>query len=95
MKLLTTNIYYALNDRSINLIMKGDIDMSAVTDNVSAETTKESDAVVQDVFATETDVEFFVVDKNETGSGGAFFPYLNNTIYDLDQYGIFKINQHI
>ena len=30
MKLLTSNRYYALNDRTINLLMKGDIDMSVV-----------------------------------------------------------------
>ena len=29
MKLLTSNRYYALNDRTIALLMKGDIDMSA------------------------------------------------------------------
>ena len=31
MKLLTADRYYALNDRTINLLMKGDIDMSATT----------------------------------------------------------------
>ena len=31
MKLLTTDRHYALNDRTINLLMKGDIDMSATT----------------------------------------------------------------
>ena len=30
MKLLTSNRYYALNDRTINLLMKGDIDMIVV-----------------------------------------------------------------
>ena len=33
MKLLTSNIYYALNDRTINLLKKGDVDMSATTSN--------------------------------------------------------------
>ena len=87
MRLLTSNIYYVLNDRTIHLLMKGDIDMSAVTDNDSAETLKERDAVVQDLLATETDVDLFVVDKNKTRSGGAFF-----TIYDLDKYGILKLS---
>ena len=54
MKLLTTNIYYALNGRPVNLVMKVDIDMCALTDNDSAKTIKESDAVVQDLLATET-----------------------------------------
>ena len=31
MKLLTSDRYYALNDRIPNLLMKGDIDMSATT----------------------------------------------------------------
>ena len=31
MKLLTADRYYALNDRTINLLMKGDIDMTATT----------------------------------------------------------------
>ena len=26
----------------------------------------------------------------KTRPGGAFFPYLNNTVYDLDKYGISK-----
>ena len=32
-----------------------------------------------------------VVKKDDTNTrpGGAFFPYLNNTIYDLDTYGIY------
>ena len=28
--------------------------------------------------------------KNKTRSGGAFFPFINNTIFNLDKYGIFK-----
>ena len=35
MKLLTSNIYYALNDRTVNLLMKGDIDMSATASGTS------------------------------------------------------------
>ena len=34
---------------------------------------------------------FFIVDKNRTGAGGSFFPYLKITIFDLSKYGIFKI----
>ena len=31
---------------------------------------------------------FFVVDKNKTRAGGAFFPHLNNTKFDLDKQGV-------
>ena len=31
MKLLTANRYYALNDRTINMLSKGEVDMSATT----------------------------------------------------------------
>ena len=89
MKLLTANKYYALNDRTINLLMKGDIDMSATTSGKSEEI-KESDATVISLLDIEKEIEIFIVDKNETRAGGAFFPYLNNTIFDLDKYGIFK-----
>ena len=38
----------------------------------------------------EKQVEIFVVNTNKTRAGGAFFPYLNNTMFDLDKYGVFK-----
>ena len=89
MKLLTSNRYYALNDKSIDLLMKGDIDMSATSGDGSEQIT-ESDSKVQDLLELETEVEIFIVDKNKTRAGGSFFPYLNNTIFDLHKYGIFK-----
>ena len=55
--------HYALNARTINLRMKGDIDMSVVTDNDNDNDSKESDAEVQDLLDTETDVEIFVIDR--------------------------------
>ena len=79
MKLLTSNIYYDLNERTKHVLIKGDIDMSDVTDNDTDDTSTENDNEVQDLLDTETDVGFFAVDKNKTRSGGAFFPYLNNT----------------
>ena len=63
MKLLTANRYYALNDRTINFLSQGEVDMSATTgvafgfaslaaaDNVS-------DAEVEEVLDIETEVEF-------------------------------------
>ena len=94
MTLLTSNRHYPLNDRTINLLMKGDIDMS-VTVGEELEAVGISDAEVVDVIAQEKEVEIFVVDKNKTRAGGAFFPYLNNTICDLSKYGMFKpVDRH-
>ena len=93
MKLLTANRYYALNDRTINFLSQGEVDMSATTSavfsgNNNASNTV-SDAEVEEVLDIETEVETFVVDKNKTRAGGSFFPYINNTIFDLTKYGIF------
>ena len=89
MKLLTSERYYALNDRTIALLMKGDIDTSVIVD-VEVIGMRESDAEVKAIIEHETKVEIFIVDKNKTRAGGAFFPFLNNTIFDLSKYGIFK-----
>ena len=43
----------------------------------------------QEVLETETDVEFFAVDQNKARHGGAFFKYLNLTLFNLDN-GLFK-----
>ena len=89
MKLLTSYRYYALNDRTINLLMKGDIDMSATTSE-KGEEIKESDVEVMNLLDIEEEVEIFVIDKNKTRAGGAFFSYINNTVFGFDKYGIFK-----
>ena len=93
MKLLTANRYYALNDRTINFLSQGEVDMSATTSAVFSgnnhASNTVSDAEVEEVFDIETEVEIFVVDKNKTRAGGSFFPYINNTIFDLTKYGIF------
>ena len=89
MKLCSSNRFYALNDRTIDLLMKGDIDMSATVGEGEDEIS-ESDMKVQKILETENEVEIFVVDKNKTRSGGAFFNCLNNTLFDFDKYGVFK-----
>ena len=93
MKLLTANRYYALNDRTINFLSQGEVDMSATTSAVSSgnnhASNTVSDAEVEEVFDIETEVEIFLVDRNKTRAGGSFFPYINNTIFDLTKYGIF------
>ena len=88
MYLFSSKRYYALNDRTINLLMKGTIDMSA-TSSETAEVITNSDKEVVDLIGKEKEAELFIVDKNRTRAGGSFFPYLNITIFDLSKYGIF------
>ena len=88
MKLLTPKRYYDLNDRTINLLMKGDIDMGATTSE-SAEAIKDSDAEVLYLMGVEKEFEF-VVGKNKTRAGGSFFPCINNTTFDLTKHVIVK-----
>ena len=89
MYLFNSKRYYALNDRTINLLMKGTIDMSA-TSSETAEVITDSDKEVVDLIANEKEADFFIVDKNRTRAGGSFFPYLNITIFDLSKNGVFK-----
>ena len=74
--------------------MKGQIDMSVVVGE-ELEPISVSDAEIEELLSVETEIELFVVDKNKTRAGGAFFPYLNNTKFDLDKYGVFKhVDKH-
>ena len=86
MKLLTAHRYYALNDRTINMLSHGDVDMSAATSSeyvaVPASNTV-CDAEVEELLDIETEVDTFVVDKNKTIIGGAFLKYLDLTNFDL------------
>ena len=91
MKLVTSNRYYAINDRTINLLMKGDIDMSVMV--VEIEESSPSDKEITKILETETEVELFVVDKHKTRAGGAFFNCLNNTLFDFDKYGFLFIKK--
>ena len=52
MYLFNSKRYYALNDRTINLLMKGTIDMSA-TSSETAEVITDSDKEVVDLIANE------------------------------------------
>ena len=89
MYLFSSKRYYALNDRTTNLLMKSNIGMSATTSE-TAEVISNSDKKVVDLIANETEAELFIVGKNKTRAGGSFFPYLNITIFDLFKHGIFK-----
>ena len=57
--------YYALNDRTINLLMGGKIDMS-VTVGQKQEYHDISDAELVDIIVEERAVEIFIVGKNKT-----------------------------
>ena len=89
MYLPTAKRYYALNDRTTNLLMKGKIDMSATNgDDETDNPIKFSDVEAVETVHKEKEVEMFIVDKNKTRAGGSFFPYLNITIFDLSKYGV-------
>ena len=63
MKLLTSNRYYALNDRTINLLLKGEIDMSATQSEEEQRKPTASDEEIIDILDKETEVEVFRVEK--------------------------------
>ena len=66
MKLLTAERHYALNDRTINLLLKGNIDMTASTSmKDGANDAKGSDAEIVDLLDIENEVELFVIDKKQ------------------------------
>ena len=88
MSLFNSKRYYASNDRTISLLMKGGIGMNATTSE-TAEVITDSDKDVVDLINVEQEVELFTVEKNRTRAGGSFFPYLNITIFALSKYGIF------
>ena len=92
MYLPTAKRCYALNDRTINLLMKGNVDMSATTgeagEDEGGNPSTFSDAEAVETVKKEQEVELFIVYKNKTRAGGSFFPYLNITIFDLSKYGI-------
>ena len=63
MKLSTANRYYALNDRTINLLLKGEIDMSATHSDEEQRKPTVSDEEIQDILDKETDVEVFRIEQ--------------------------------
>ena len=90
MKLLTAERHYALNDRTINLLLKGNIDMTASTSmKDGTNDAKGSDEDIVDLLDIETEVELFVIEKIRQGLV-EHFPFINNTIFIFDKYGIFK-----
>ena len=96
MKLLTANRYYALNDRTINLLSQGEVDMSATTGvtfgfGSGAAANNVSDAEVEEVLDIGAEVNIFVVDNNKTRAGGAFFKYSNLTLFIVETMVYFKI----
>ena len=63
MTLPSSNRHYDLNDRTINLLMKGKIDMNAVTGEVDAP--KFSDAEISSLLEQETEILITVVIKKK------------------------------
>ena len=93
MVLPSSNRYYALNDRTINLLMKGKLDTNAIIGG--PDEPKFSDAEISELIEQETEVLISVLNIEKTRPGGAFFSFLNKTIYDLSKYGIFKpVDKH-
>ena len=88
MYLFNSKIYHASNDRTMNLLMKGDIDMDATTLETAGVITDSYKEIV-DLMNVEQEVEVFTVEKNKTRAGGSFFPYLNIAIFGLSKYDIF------
>ena len=81
--------YYALNDRTVNLLMKGYIDMSAKTSE-SPEAITDSDKEVADLINVEQEVELLIVDNNKTRAGSfshililLYLIYLNMAFLNL------------
>ena len=76
MYLPTAKKYYALNDRTINLLMKGKIDMNATTggSDVSYNRISICDAEVVETVHKEKEVEMFTVSKNRTKSRRVILP---------------------
>ena len=68
--------------------MKGNIDTNAVSGGTGEPTF--SDAEITGLLEHEQEVLITVVKSDKTRPGGAFYPFLNNTIYDLSKYGVFK-----
>ena len=73
MYVLNSKRYQALINRTINLLMKGDIDMCATTSE-TAEVITDSGKEIVDLTNAEQEVELFTIEKNKTRAGGSFFP---------------------
>ena len=74
MVLPTCNIYYASNDRTIHLLMKGKNDNNAVIGGTDEPTF--SDAEISGLLEHEQEVLITVVNNDKTRPGGAFYPFL-------------------
>ena len=68
MYLPNAKIYYALNGRTINLLMKGNVDMSATADESGPSHSKDgfSDAGAVETVKKEQEVELLIIGKNKS-----------------------------
>ena len=79
-----------MNDRTLNLLRKGNIDLSAIIGGPAKPTFSADDIrelLGQEKLVIYTAVKMKIVEQRPEG---AFFSFLTNTIYDLSKYGIFK-----
>ena len=92
MILLTANRNYALSGHTIHLLSQGEVDMSATSAEFGAVPASNtvSDAEVEELLDSKTEVELFVVDKHKARAGGAFSKYLNSTVFNLEHMVYFK-----
>ena len=89
MVLPSSNRHYALNDRTINLLMEGKIGTNAVIGGPDEPTI--SDAEISELLEQEKLILTVVklkVDKQRPG--GACFSFLYKAVYDLSKHGISK-----
>ena len=73
---MTANRYHALNDRTINFLSQGEVDMSTTTAEFGSTPASGtvSDSSVTELLDIETEVEISVIDKNGKTRGGGAFP---------------------
>ena len=91
MILPSNNRHYVLNDRTLNLVRKGNIDLNSIM-HQSAKPPTFSDSEIGELIEQEHEVIVTAVNMKieKHRPGGAFFSFLNKAIYDLSKYGIFK-----
>ena len=85
----SSNRHHALNDRTVNLLREGNIDLNAIM-HQSAEPPTFSDAEISELIEQEKEVTLIAVklEVDKQRPGGAFFSFLNKAIYDLSKYGV-------
>ena len=89
MVLPSSNRHYAVNDRTLNLLRKGNIDMGAIIGGSAKPTFSDGD--ISELLEQETTVILTAVKLKTVKQrpGGAFFSFLSKAIYGLSKYVLF------